>query len=82
LQKHSSVGGGNGTSSGNGFSVLVELLRPDSSGSVQLDSPNPFTAPRINPSYLASQKDVNMMISGKTNITVPTTPFWLSIYVL
>ncbi|XP_052810599.1 glucose dehydrogenase [FAD, quinone]-like [Mya arenaria] len=60
--KHSS-GAGN-TTSGQGFTIIVELLRPDSRGSVLLGSANPFTQPKIDPNYLFNPKDIQMMIKG------------------
>ena len=40
------------------------LLRPESHGSLWLESSDPFAAPIIDPNYLAERADVDTMIDG------------------
>ena len=59
LQDH-----GRKISLGNGYSCHVCLLRPQSRGSVQLASPDPFTAPLIDPAFLTHPDDVARLVKG------------------
>jgi choline dehydrogenase len=47
-----------------GFSVGVALQKPESRGHVRLKSSNPFTAPSIQPNYLASEADLEACVEG------------------
>ena len=49
---------------GHGYSCHVCLLRPDSRGSVQLASADPFAAPLIDPNFLAERSDVDRLVRG------------------
>lgn len=62
--KHHSSPSANVTKITAGFSITVELLRPNSRGQVKLESSNPFTNPLINPNYLSNPKDIQTLIKG------------------
>ena len=47
-----------------GFSCHVCVLRPESRGHVGLQSANPKAPPRIDPNYLSSEKDLEVMKKG------------------
>ena len=47
-----------------GATVVNALLRPESRGHVNIVSPDPFTAPEIQPNYLTAQKDRDILIGG------------------
>lgn len=47
-----------------GFTASSCQLRPESRGSVRLVSPDPFTAPAIDPNYLATEGDRRANIEG------------------
>ncbi|MEP4887407.1 MAG: GMC family oxidoreductase N-terminal domain-containing protein [Alphaproteobacteria bacterium] len=47
-----------------GATVVNALLRPESRGHVNITSPDPFTAPEIQPNYLTAQKDRDILIGG------------------
>jgi choline dehydrogenase-like flavoprotein len=49
---------------GTGFSCHVCLLRPESRGSVSLQSADPMQAPAINPNFLGTDADVDAMVAG------------------
>ncbi len=49
---------------GYGFSCHVCVLRPHSRGSVQLSSPDPLAAPRIDPQFLADERDAELLLKG------------------
>lgn len=49
---------------GHGFSCHVCVLRPKSTGSVGLNSANPFEAPRIDPNFLGDEDDVRTLLKG------------------
>ncbi|HSO46885.1 MAG TPA: GMC family oxidoreductase N-terminal domain-containing protein, partial [Rhizobiaceae bacterium] len=49
---------------GHGYSCHVCVLRPHSRGDVQLASPNPLSAPRIDPNYFGDERDMAVMIAG------------------
>ena len=46
------------------YGLGVVVLNPDSRGSVRLDSPNPFAPPRIDPNYLAEERDWQRLVKG------------------
>lgn len=46
------------------FSLVAVVLRPKSRGSVQLQSPNPATAPVIRARYYSERADLELMIEG------------------
>ncbi|MGY6534825.1 MAG: GMC family oxidoreductase [Pararhodobacter sp.] len=48
----------------NGYSCHVCLLRPQSRGSVGLQSGNPAAAPRIDPAYLSDPRDLPALMRG------------------
>jgi len=47
-----------------GFTMSVCQLRPESTGSIALASPDPFAAPRIHANYLASDTDRRCITAG------------------
>ncbi len=47
-----------------GVTVVGVLLRPESSGHVRIVSADPFAAPEIQPNYLASQNDRDVLIGA------------------
>jgi choline dehydrogenase len=47
-----------------GFSVLVSLTRPDSRGSVRLNSADPADQPLIDPAYFSAAADLDRMVTG------------------
>jgi choline dehydrogenase-like flavoprotein len=47
-----------------GFSCHVCVLRPESRGSVGLQSANPASAPRIDPNFLSEPKDLATLVAG------------------
>ena len=47
-----------------GFSVSVCQLRPESRGSVEIQSPDPFTYPAIRAGYLSHELDVRTLLAG------------------
>jgi choline dehydrogenase-like flavoprotein len=49
---------------GTGFSCHVCLLRPESRGSVWLQSADPLAAPAIDPNFLHEDADVDAMVAG------------------
>ena len=49
---------------GYGFSCHVCKLRPESRGSVTLNSADPFAPPAIDPAFLADRRDLETMIKG------------------
>jgi choline dehydrogenase-like flavoprotein len=49
---------------GTGFSCHVCLLRPESRGSVWLQSADPMQAPAIDPNFLGAEADVDAMVAG------------------
>jgi choline dehydrogenase-like flavoprotein len=49
---------------GHGYSCHVCLLRPNSRGSVRLDSKDPFAAPLIDPNFLSDRDDMDRLIRG------------------
>ena len=49
---------------GHGYSCHVCLLRPQSRGSLTLDSADPLAAPRIDPNFLGEHDDVQRLVRG------------------
>jgi choline dehydrogenase-like flavoprotein len=49
---------------GHGFSCHVCLLRPESRGSVTLNSSNPNDPPKIDMNFFAVQNDLDIMVKG------------------
>ncbi|KAI6042562.1 hypothetical protein EDC04DRAFT_2891936 [Pisolithus marmoratus] len=49
---------------GNGFMILPTLLRPTSVGTVRLKSADPWDDPLIDPNYLSTQHDVDVLVRG------------------
>jgi choline dehydrogenase len=47
-----------------GFSMLVRLLRPESRGTVLIQSADPLRAPAIRPNYLSTPKDREVLLAG------------------
>jgi choline dehydrogenase len=47
-----------------GFSSHIEVLRPYSRGTVKLASADPRVAPRIDPNFLADERDLNLLVKG------------------
>jgi choline dehydrogenase-like flavoprotein len=60
---------------GTGFSCHVCLLRPESRGTVALNSADPLAAPRIDPNFLGEEADLEAMVAGyKTTRQLMETP--------
>ena len=59
-----SVGYGSDRPPGHGFAFWPALLRPESRGYLALRSPDPFDAPLIQPNYLASEADTDVLLEG------------------
>jgi choline dehydrogenase-like flavoprotein len=60
---------------GTGFSCHVCLLRPESRGTLELDSADPLAAPRIDPNFLGEEADLEAMVAGyKTTQRLMETP--------
>jgi choline dehydrogenase-like flavoprotein len=49
---------------GHGYSCHVCLLRPESRGSVQLNSADPSAPPRIDPAFLSAREDIDRLVRG------------------
>ena len=49
---------------GEGYSLHVCQLRPQSRGTVSLQNSDPFTPPLIDPKYLSNEADMTAMVSG------------------
>ncbi|MEW4449649.1 GMC family oxidoreductase N-terminal domain-containing protein [Qipengyuania sp. JC766] len=49
---------------GHGFSLHVCVLRPESRGSVGLDSPDAADPPRIDPAFLSDERDLAVLRAG------------------
>lgn len=49
---------------GHGFSCHVCVLRPQSRGTVTLDSADPLAAPRIDPNFLSDPRDLQTLVRG------------------
>ena len=68
LQLHFVIGKlvdhGRKTVFGHGYSCHVCLLRPQSRGSVTLQSADPLAPPLIDPNFLAEQDDLDRMVRG------------------
>ncbi|KAK3102139.1 hypothetical protein FSP39_009089 [Pinctada imbricata] len=48
----------------NGFTVLPALLRPRSTGTITLQSADPFDSPLIDPQYFTQQEDMDALMKG------------------
>ena len=60
---------------GTGFSCHVCLLRPESRGTLGLNSADPLAAPRIDPNFLGEDADLEAMVAGyKTTQRLMETP--------
>jgi len=46
------------------FTQLITLVKPKSTGYIQLKDKNPFSQPLINPKYLDHPQDVKVLIEG------------------
>ncbi|KAK3089543.1 hypothetical protein FSP39_004445 [Pinctada imbricata] len=47
-----------------GFTMMIQLLYPKSSGTLRLKSSNPFDHPEVDPNYLAQEDDTQALIRG------------------
>ncbi|KIJ13402.1 GMC oxidoreductase [Paxillus involutus ATCC 200175] len=47
-----------------GYTLLATLLRPTSVGNIQLKSSHPWDEPLIDPKYLSTQHDVDVLVRG------------------
>jgi choline dehydrogenase len=47
-----------------GFTIIVVLLQPQSTGRIRLRSRDPFAAPRIHPNYLTNADEVGVIVKG------------------
>ena len=55
---------GRTTAFGYGYSLHACNLYPDARGTIRLASPHPFDAPLIDPNYLATERDLEMMLDA------------------
>ncbi|KAI6108026.1 hypothetical protein F5141DRAFT_93952 [Pisolithus sp. B1] len=49
---------------GNGYTLLPVLLRPTSVGTIRLKSADPWEDPLIDPNYLSTQHDIDVLVRG------------------
>lgn len=49
---------------GHGYSCHIEVLRPHSRGRLKLASPDPRTAPLIDPAFLKDERDLDLLAKG------------------
>lgn len=49
---------------GHGISCHVDVLRPHSRGTVELNGPDPQLAPRIDPRFLSDERDLRLLVRG------------------
>lgn len=49
---------------GHGFSLAATRLRPESRGTIRLQSSDPFDAPAIDPNYLDEKRDLTTLVEG------------------
>jgi choline dehydrogenase len=54
---------------GHGYTIAAILLQPESRGTVRLASPDPFEAPRIDPGYLQTVRDLETMAWGLERVS-------------
>ena len=47
-----------------GCTIVTALLRPESRGYLRIVSPDPFSAPEIQPNYLSERKDRDVLVAG------------------
>jgi choline dehydrogenase len=59
-----SVGFGTDRPAGHGFALWPALVLPESRGYLALRSPDPLESPLIQPNYLASEADVEVLVRG------------------
>jgi choline dehydrogenase len=59
-----SVGFGADRPTGHGFALWPALVLPESRGYLRLRSPDPLEPPLIQPNYLASETDVDVLVEG------------------
>jgi choline dehydrogenase len=59
-----SVGFGTDRPAGHGFALWPALLLPESRGYLTLRSPDPLAPPLIEPNYLASEADLDLLVQG------------------
>ncbi|KAI6042561.1 hypothetical protein EDC04DRAFT_3139081 [Pisolithus marmoratus] len=60
---------------GNGFMILPILLRPTSVGTVRLKSADPWDDPLIDPNYLSTQHDIDVLARGvRLAVKIAHTP--------
>jgi choline dehydrogenase len=58
-----------------GFTINVNVCRPDSRGEISLASPDPETHPRITPNYFSAPNDLYLTVEGvKRARTIAATP--------
>ena len=55
---------GRTTAFGYGYSLHACNLYPDARGTIRLASPHPFDAPLIDPNYLATERDLDVMLDA------------------
>lgn len=48
--------------------ILIEVLHPQSRGTVELSTTDPYTQPRITPNYLSHPRDVQIVLEGASFI--------------
>ena len=48
----------------NAFALAVTQVNPESRGEIRFDSPSGFTAPEIDPNYLATERDRETLVAG------------------
>lgn len=50
--------------------MMPVMLQPESQGSMQLRSSNPFDKPKLDPKYLTAPRDIKVLVEGQKNQTV------------
>lgn len=54
----------NGARNTNGYFANIFQMRPESRGTIAIDGPDPFAAPRIDPNYLSAEEDREVLRRG------------------
>ncbi|MEV6770962.1 GMC family oxidoreductase N-terminal domain-containing protein [Nocardia sp. NPDC051030] len=69
------IGEGLGDPDGHAITLAAILLKPESTGTITLTSPDPFTPPKIDPRYCSEPADRAALLSGlRTCVNLATQP--------